>query len=97
LLGETGTMHLDIPFNCPADHAARLVLSDPTDFTLPGEMEVIEPVDQYMLQAEAFAASVLDGAPQDTDASDAACNAAVIEALLLGAENGDWQEPIHER
>ena len=86
-------MSFDIPFNCPADHAARLVLHDPSDLTEAGKTETFEPVDQYRLQAEAFAASVLDGAPQETDAEDATRGAAVMEAMLRAAEDGDWQAP----
>ena len=43
------------------------------------------PVDQYTLQAEAFAAAVLDGAPLPFPPSDAVANMRVIDRIFEAA------------
>ena len=91
LLGTSGALALDIPFNCPADHPARLrILGGPSLSQDAAVSELFEPVDQYALQARDFAGAVASGRRPSTDARAAAATAGAMEALLASAAGGGW-------
>jgi predicted dehydrogenase len=84
LFGTTGRIEIEIPFNIPADRQTRVFVTSggespaaPATKTL-----VFAPADQYTIQAEAFAAAVLDGAEVPGPAESAIANLRVIEAIL---------------
>jgi predicted dehydrogenase len=56
--------------------------------------ERISPVDQYRLEAEAFADAILHGAPLPYAASDAVANMRVIDALHRSAAASGVREPV---
>lgn len=78
IVGTTGRIDIEIPFNIPPDRPTRIFL------TSGGESKTItfEPADAYTLQAEAFAAAIISDGPVAVPASDASANMAVIEAIL---------------
>lgn len=85
IFGDTGHIEIEIPVNAPKDTPSRIILR-----TINGAEEFrFDPVDQYALQAEAFAAAILADAPVPTSLMDAVNNMKAIEALFRSeAENG---------
>lgn len=96
LLGTEGYLVFDAPFNCPAEHAARLVIDPGTDLLGSGrEIQTTPPADQYRLQAEAFARQVHDRAGWSAAIDEILGNAAALEACTQAARTGTW-EPVAE-
>jgi predicted dehydrogenase len=82
ILGTEGRIEIEIPFNAPPNHSTRLVV-----YTKSGEEEMtFEPVDQYTLQGDLFAQSILTGTPAPTPLEDAINNMKVIEAVFASAK-----------
>ncbi len=82
--GSEGRLTLEIPFNIPADRPTRLLLyrgggMPPFE---PTEVLPFPPANMYGIQAEAFAAAVLDGTPPPLPMSDSIANMEVIERIL---------------
>lgn len=93
LLGTEGTLVLDAPFNCPADHAAKLVLEPGRDLVGGGrEVLTCPAADQYQRQAEWFA-QALQSAPDPRTQDQFLGNAAALDALTRAAQSRRW-EPI---
>ena len=70
------------------------MLDDGRDLAGGGREEiVIEPVDQYRAQADAFAEAILFGTPLETGLEDAVANMKVIDALFRSAASGHWEVP----
>ncbi|ATN35843.1 NAD-binding protein [Rhizobium sp. ACO-34A] len=94
ILGTKGRIEIAIPFNAPADAGTVIAIDDGRDLTGGGREEiVIEPVDQYRLQADAFAHAVLTGEPVETGLDDAVANMKAIDALFRSARTGLWETP----
>ncbi len=86
ILGTNGHIEIEIPVNAPKDASSKIWLR-----TKIGSEEIaVEAVDQYTLQGEAFAQSILDNSPVPTDLSDAANNMKAIEAIFKSAETNGW-------
>jgi len=82
--GTEGRVVLEAPFNIPWESPTRVLLyrgSDMPPFE-PSEVLPFPPVNAYRLQAEAFAAAVLDGAPPPIPMADSIANMEVIERVL---------------
>jgi predicted dehydrogenase len=86
--GTEGRISIGIPFNIPPDLPTEVRLTAGGDPPVRPATEVLrfEPADQYTIQAEAFAAAVLDGAPLPTPVEDAVANLRVIEQIFAAAE-----------
>jgi predicted dehydrogenase len=82
ILGTEGRIEIEIPFNAPPNLATRLVLYTKTD----AEEMTFEPIDQYTLQGDLFAQSILTGTPVPTPLEDAINNMKVIEAIMATAQ-----------
>jgi predicted dehydrogenase len=81
ILGTEGRVEIEIPFNAPPNQITRLWLH-----TKDGSEEMaFEPVDQYTLQGDLFAQSILNNTPAPTPLQDAFDNMKVIEAVLKHA------------
>ena len=84
--GSEGRIALEVPFNIPGDRPTRVLVwrgsALPTD---PPEVLPFPPADVYTLQAEAFAATVLDGAPLPIPMADSVANMEVIERVFAAA------------
>ena len=78
IMGSTGRIEIEIPFNIPPDRETRIFL------TRNGETETITfaPADQYTIQAELFATAILDDTPVAVGVDDAIANMEVIETIL---------------
>jgi predicted dehydrogenase len=91
IFGTTGSIEIEIPFNAP--------LSGTTTMweRANGKVEtiIIDPVNQYTLQADMFAKSILGNTDVPTPLSDAIDNMKVIEAIFKSSGEGAWVTPHH--
>lgn len=88
IFGDQGQIVVEIPVNAPPTEPTKITL-----ITKEKTEEILfEAVDQYTLQADAFACSVLDKKPVPTPLSDAIGNMAVIDAVKQSSETGKWIE-----
>lgn len=86
IVGDSGRIDIEIPFNIPPDRETRIFVTvggDPP--VAPDTRTVTFPAaDQYTIQAELFAAAIIDDAPVPVPVTDAIANMRVIEAVLAG-------------
>jgi predicted dehydrogenase len=84
LLGTTGRLEVEIPFNIPPDLPTRVVLAAGGDPPVAPDLTVFElpPCDQYTVQGDAFAGAMREGTPVPTPPEDALGNLRVIEQIL---------------
>jgi predicted dehydrogenase len=87
LVGTEGRLLVEIPFNIPPDRPTHIVRAEGGDPPVAPGLEVITiaAADPYAVQADAFAAAILDGAPVPIPSEDAIGNLAVIERILQSA------------
>lgn len=90
--GTKGRISVEIPFNIPSDRPTRISVIDGGDPPVAPAAEMIEfePADQYTLQAEAFAAAVLDGEAMPDVGTDAINNIRTIERLFAAIGPSGW-------
>jgi len=88
--GTEGRISIPIPFNIPADRPTEVLLAAGGDPPVAPHVEVLSfaPADPYAVQAERFAAAVLDGGPTPIPPTDAVANLRVIEQIFRVAEGG---------
>ena len=84
IVGTGGRIEIEVPFNIPTSSETRIFVTSnaegPED--APTETIVFPVADQYTIQAELFAQSIIDDEPVPVDPSDAVANMRVIEAVL---------------
>jgi len=94
ILGTAGRIEVEIPFNPPPDHSARILVDDGRDVSGAGvEVMRFDPVNQFTLQGERFWEAVRRGAAVPVTVEDALGNMAVLDALFRAAETGGWVAP----
>lgn len=86
--GTEGRISIGIPFNIPPDRPTHVYLTAGGDPPVAPATETLtfEPADPYGVEAERFAAAVLDGEQVPTPPEDAVANLRVIEQLFAAAE-----------
>ncbi|MDX1638658.1 MAG: Gfo/Idh/MocA family oxidoreductase [Balneolaceae bacterium] len=84
IFGTRGSIEIEIPFNAPPDRHTRLWLTK-DDERMEHQFEIC---DQYTLQGDAFARSILRDTPVPTPLSDAVHNMRLIEAVFESSEQG---------
>ncbi|QQO10672.1 Gfo/Idh/MocA family protein [Breznakiella homolactica] len=87
--GTAGVLSVELPFNMYADAPGRVHVRT----NIGGRCVETEIADQYLLEFDAFAEALLEGAPVPIPVSDAVDNLAAIDALFRSAESGGW-EPV---
>lgn len=92
-VGTSARVEIEIPFNAPADRACRLLWHRDGEPGAAAEISDIAACDQYTVAADAFAATILDGASQPVALEDSIRNMRVLDALSASAETGGWQTP----
>jgi predicted dehydrogenase len=87
LVGTTGRLEIEIPFNIPPDRPTRLFHFAGGDPPVSPHVEVHEfaAVDQYGIQADAFSRAIRDDTPVPTDPDDAVANLVVMERIVANA------------
>jgi predicted dehydrogenase len=85
--GTEGRISVPIPFNIPPDLPTTVAVTAGGDPPVRPDTEVrtFEPVDQYTIQAERFARSVLEGEPLPIPTEDALGNLRTIERVFAAA------------
>ena len=83
VIGTSGHVTVELPFNVPPDRPTRLLFTTGWPGQAPEVIE-IAPADHYGLQGDAFARTILDGAPISTPPENGVANLRVIEALRGG-------------
>jgi len=88
--GEHGSVLLDAPFNPPSDQPSHawLELADATRHE-----EAFPACDQYGLQADYFARTILSDCSVPTPLGDAVANLRVCDALVRSSTSGSWERP----
>ena len=84
IYGTEGRLSIEIPFNIPPDRPTRIHVTAGGQPPVAPATETFEfaTADPYTVEAEAFAAMVLDGVPPPFPISDAVANLRVIEQIF---------------
>ena len=84
LVGTSGRLVVEIPFNIPPDRPTRILRVAGGDPPVTPHVEVIEvpAADPYGVQGDAFATAIRDGGPAPIPPVDAIGNMTVIERIL---------------
>jgi predicted dehydrogenase len=94
LLGTTGRLAVEIPFNAPIDRPTQITVAD--GMAIYGgkvEVEEIEACDQYTIQGDAFSRAIVEDSAVPVSLEDALGNMQVIDAMFRSAETGEWEKP----
>jgi predicted dehydrogenase len=86
IFGTTGRVEIEIPFNAPPDRPCRMWHQTERGI----EEIVLDTVDQYTIQGDLFARTVLDDTPVPTPIEDAVANMRVLEAVVESSRVGGW-------
>ncbi|MGZ8571508.1 MAG: Gfo/Idh/MocA family protein [Actinomycetota bacterium] len=88
--GTEGRISIGIPFNIPPDLPTEVFLTAGGDPPVHPDTEVITvpPADPYTVQAERFAAAVLDGEPPPIPTDDAVANMRVLGRIVEVGDPG---------
>jgi predicted dehydrogenase len=86
IVGTTGRIEIESPFNAPPDKETKLWLN-----TTEGTEEfVFDICDQYTLQGDAFSLAILNDTLVPTPIEDAVSNMKVIDAIVASATKKSW-------
>jgi predicted dehydrogenase len=91
ILGTTGRIEIEIPFNAPPDRPCKMsheTENETKDYAF-------EICDQYTIQGDLFAKAIIDNTPVPTPIEDALLNMKTIEAIFQSAESGTWKSVDH--
>ena len=89
ILGEFGTIEVDIPVNAPPDQPNRFTVSVAGKKPKIVEMPV---VDQYQLQAEDFGRAIRKKTKAPYDVADAVQNMNILDAFFRAESSGKWEK-----
>jgi predicted dehydrogenase len=90
--GTAGRIEVMIPFNAPPDRGCEIVIDSGADLFGGGaRVESFPAVDQYTLQAQAFARAVRGEAEWEFPLEDALANMKAIDACFRAAKSGRWE------
>ncbi len=94
IVGTSGRLDLEIPFNAPIDRPCRLSF-DRTGEIHGSGVEAIEfdVCNQFTLQAEEFAIGILEKRPQVSPLEDSIANMACLDAVARSSATGAWEVP----
>ena len=86
--GTEGRISIGIPFNIPPDRPTQVFVTAGGDPPVAPDTETLtfETADPYTVEAERFAAAVLDDGPTPVPPEDAVANLRVIERIFEAAE-----------
>ncbi len=88
IVGDTGRIEIEIPFNAPPDQPCRLWHQGETTGI---EETCFDICDQYGIQGDLFSRAIIDDTPVPTPIEDAVENMQVIEAIFQSARSGSWE------
>jgi predicted dehydrogenase len=90
IYGTDGRISIEIPFNIPPYRPTRIVVTAGGDPPVAPASETMTfaAADPYTVQAERFAAAILDGLPTPTPPEDAVANMRVIDRVFAAGATG---------
>jgi predicted dehydrogenase len=88
ILGSTGRIDIEIPFNAPPDRPTRIFVEQGAE----SSTEEFPVCDQYTIQGDAFSRAVLGKGEVPTPLEDSLGNMQVIEALFESERSRGWVE-----
>ena len=90
IYGTLGRISIPIPFNIPPDLPTQVHITAGGDPPVHPATEVLSfaPADPYTVQAEQFAAALIDGTPLPFAPLDSIANMRVIDLLMESARTG---------
>ena len=88
IYGTEGRVEIEIPFNAPPDRPCKMWHQEGDRV----EEIVLQTVDQYTLQGDAFSQAILNNAPAPTPIEDALANMRVIDAVFESGRHEKWVE-----
>jgi predicted dehydrogenase len=93
LLGTTGRLAVDIPFNAPNDRPTQITVADGMAI-YGGKMEIeqIPTCDQYTIQGDAFSRAIRENTAVPVPLEDALGNMKVIDAIFRASQSGRWEK-----
>ncbi|GHU20151.1 deoxyfructose oxidoreductase [Spirochaetia bacterium] len=89
-IGTGGSLSVEVPYNMYGDVPGHVTVS----VGLGTRLIETEIADQYLLEFDAFAESLINKTEVPTPISDAVANMAVIDALFASAESGKWENVV---
>lgn len=91
IYGTRGRISIWIPFNIPPDRPTEIYLAAGGDPPVAPATEVFrfDPADPYAVEAEAFAAAILDDRPTPVPPEDAVANLRVLESIFRAADDSN--------
>jgi predicted dehydrogenase len=92
ILGTTGRLELDIPFNAPPDRPCRIVLDSGADLFGGGATTIdIDTCNQYTIQGDRFSKAIVADEAVPVPLEDAVQNMACIDAVVRSATSGRFE------
>jgi len=93
LLGSTGRLAVEIPFNAPNDRPTQVTVADGMAI-YGGKMEIeqIPTCDQYTIQGDAFSRAIRENTAVPVPLEDALGNMNVIDAIFRASKSGRWEK-----
>jgi predicted dehydrogenase len=93
-LATKGRLELEIPFNAPAERAARILIDDGRDLLGGGSSVIEAPVsNQFAMEFDAFSQAILKDGEVPVTLENAFANMQVLDALRRSAGSGTWETP----
>jgi predicted dehydrogenase len=94
ILGTTGRIEIEIPFNAPPDQPCRIFVDDGVDLSgRSAEILEFETSNQYTVQGDLFSKSIRQGTELPVTLEASVRNMAVIEALFRSSKSDRWETP----
>jgi predicted dehydrogenase len=94
ILGTTGRIEIEIPFNAPPDSPCRIYIDDGSDLSgRSARVEEFAVCDQYTIQGDLFSQAILNDGPVAVPLEMALGNMAVIDALFRSGKTSRWETP----
>jgi predicted dehydrogenase len=91
VLGTLARVEIVIPFNAPADQSTAVLIDKGLAFDGSlARREIMPPCDQYTMQVEAFALSILKNEPFPFGVQDAIQNMRILDAIFGSEKSGGW-------
>jgi predicted dehydrogenase len=94
LLGTTGRLAVEIPFNAPNDRPTQITVAD--GMAIYGGKVTVEEIatcDQYTIQGDAFSRAIREDSQVPVPLEDALGNMKIIDAIFRAAKSGKWERP----
>jgi len=94
ILGTTGRLELEIPFNAPPDRPCRIVRDTGADLFGAGRTVIeVDTCNQYTIQGDLFSKAIVEDEAVPVPLEDAVQNMACIDAVVRSAASGRWEVP----